>query len=172
MLLILAMMLSCAKLDAQNREWGERSIGGVFSPKAVGFNALFLRPNKHFSSFDLTVDMSGLTEGDSVKPGIKAAFHHDIPLFERDCNGFPLCIYAGPGVVAGYVHDKVSLKYGFMAGLSCNAGVRFGMWHHVTIAVEWQLDLAFILEGESTVSIYKAGLTHSYWPFLNLSYEF
>ena len=169
---ILLLTLSCIRGGAAERGWGSRSFGGVFSPKGVGLSASFQRPGGNFTSMSVNADLSDILAGNDLVSGVRGAVYFDIPMLEKDCNGLPCCIYAGPGLTAGYLHDKGSVDCGFMAGLSGAAGVRFGMWHHMVLAVEWQMDLAFILEGKSTVSFYKAGCMYSYYPHLRLQYEF
>lgn len=165
-------MLSQPLPAAGSDRWGSLSAGGIFSPKGVGASASFQHKDGSFTAVSANIDLTDIPGGTEVLPGLKVSLHYNLPLLEKDLNGFPCNIYAGPGAVMGYVHDKGSTNRGFMAGVSGAAGVRFAMWHNFELALEWQADLAFILEGESTVSFYKSGCVFSYYPHLKIQYEF
>ena len=146
--------------------------GAVFSPKEVGVSVTLLKPDKTSLYFGIAADTSDVLIGSPVTTGVRLCFNYDLPVFSSVWNDIPFSIYAGPGLVCGYLHDAGRTDMGVMAGTGCNSGIRFDMWHDTCLTLEWKLDLAFILTDNTNLEVYRTGLKYFYIPCLIIQHAF
>ena len=168
--MILALCLALpASLSASERNGGF-AMGGIQSPKGVGFCAEFARDAESFNAFTLTADLLDIISGVSSSPGIKLTYHYN--LIGKSWGDGKYALYAGPGLAAGYVRN-LGNHFGFMAGLSGDAGLRVRCLHSILLSLEFQADLALHSKKQHPdLSLYRAGFKHSYYPHLRIQYAF
>ena len=168
--MILALCLALpASLSASGRNGGF-ALGGIQSPKGVGLSMEFVHDAESFSAFSLTADLIDIISGVSSSPGVKLTYHYN--LIGKSWGEGRFAFYAGPGLTAGYVRN-LDNHFGFMGGLSGDAGLRVRCLHSILLSLEFQADLA--LHGKKQhpdVGLYRAGFKHSYYPHLRIQYAF
>lgn len=166
------LLLSQGPLAASGRDGGRGvSVGGIQSPKGVGFCADFGHGPEAFSSLALTADLIDILDGTASTPGVKLTYHHNLVVKAWDGDKYTL--YAGPGVTAGRVRDLRN-HLGLMAGLSGDAGLRVQCLHSIAVSLEWQADFALQFKNryKPDLSLYRAGFSRSYYPYLRIQYCF
>lgn len=167
--MILALCLALpASLSASGRNGGF-AMGGIQSPKGVGFSAEFMHDAESFSAFSLTADLLDIISGVSSSPGIKLTYHYN--LIGKTWDDGKYSLYAGPGLTTGYVRN-LGNHSGFMGGLSCDAGLRVRFMRSILLSLEFQADLALHSKRLPDLALYKAGFIHSYYPHLRIQYAF
>ena len=147
------------------------SIGMVNSPKGLGIS-MDIGPSE-FHSIAVTADLTEIISGKSSVPGFKLTYHYNMPFFTgKTDSGYRYSLYAGPGIAQGYVRG-VDNRLGYMAGVSGAVGGRIGLQKRITIAIEFQGELALIFKNRhnSCMSLYTAGIRHCYYPFIRIQYS-
>jgi hypothetical protein len=146
------------------------ALGVVQSPKGVGFCADFYRDATSFRSLALTADLIDILDGSASTPGVKMTYYLNMVL--KDWSEGKYAFYAGPGLMAGYVRD-LSNHLGFAGGVSGDIGFRALCLKGITVSVEFQVDFALQFKSRYTdMSLYRAGYSHSYLPYLRIQYSF
>ena len=167
--MILALCLALpASLSASGRNGGF-AMGGIQSPKGVGFCAEFAHDTESFGAFSLTADLLDIISGVSSSPGVKLTYHYN--LIGKTWNDGKFTLYAGPGLAAGYVRN-LGNHFGFMGGLSGDAGLRVRCLHSILLSLEFQADFGLHCKKLPDLSLYRAGYMHSYYPHLRIQYAF
>ncbi len=152
---------------------GRRSfaLGGIQSPRGAGLSAEFVRDASSFRSLALTADLIDILDGQASTPGIKLTYHFNLVMKDW-CEG-KYAFYAGPGLMAGYVRD-LDHHLGFAGGVSGDAGFRALCLKGISVSVEWQADFALQFKNRyrPDISLYGAGYTRSYLPYVRIQYRF
>ena len=147
------------------------ALGGIQSPKGVGLCADFSRDATSFRSLAFTADLIDILDGTASTPGVKMTYYHNF-VFKEWSEGKYAC-YAGPGLMAGYVRD-LSNHLGFAGGVSGDIGFRALCLKGISVSVEFQAD--FVLQFKNRyrpdMSLYRAGYTHAYLPYVRIQYRF
>ena len=148
------------------------SAGLVSSPKGVGLCMDLWYDGETFTSLSFTSDLIDILNGESSTPGGKSTIHYNF-IFDRFKDG-RIDLYAGPGLAAGYVRNTTDNKYGIMAGVSCDAGLRIKCLHSIVLSFELQADFALIFKNRRNpdMALYKAGFLNSYYPHVRIQYAF
>jgi len=148
------------------------SIGATNSFRGIGISADI--GTYDFHSISLTADLTNIVNGKVSTPGLRMTYHYDMALRSgKTPAGYNYIIYAGPGIAQGYVRSLDKRK-GYMAGLSGAAGAKVFLGRSISMSVEFQADAALIFKNKYIhhMSLYKAGIIHSYLPYLRIQYCF
>lgn len=148
--------------------------GLVNSPDHLGITVRTPANDGIFNTFTLTAEMRNVLSGRETAPGVKFIFQHNRAIAGGMMGGqYPWMLYAGPGVTCGYVRD-LSPVYGLMAGVCGNIGIRTGFMNNLSLAAEFQGDIAFIIRDISnpSMSMYRTGVYRCWIPVLRIAYAF
>lgn len=148
--------------------------GIVSSPDHVGVSARTPDSDGMFNSFTLTLEMRGIYDGKEDTPGVKFSFLHNHAISGGRIRGlYPWMLYVGPGVSAAYVRDNGE-ELGLMGGVAADIGLCAKFLNSLSIAVEFQADVAFFISDlpDPSMTSYKSGLYRSWMPVLRISYDF
>lgn len=171
-ILLLCIFFSGNISNASSRD-GERviSFGITQSLKGIGFCADFTGKDGYFSSVTVTADLADIIYGNASLPGVKLTYHCNLILAEIPDNNIQF--YAGPGLTAGHVRN-LDEYFGFMAGVSGDAGVRIFCKKSISLALEVQADFSLIFKNKRhpDMGLYSAGFRNSYFPHLKIQYCF
>jgi len=158
------------------------SVGGFFSPKGCGFQAMSVREDGVCRTITAVADLYNVMTGESPTPGLRLSFYQNYPIKEWSCReDLKIVMMAGPGVTVGYVCDAShkegeSRGYGIMGGLSGAVGVDFRFASHVSIYAGLSMDLALHVKAndahDTSVNVYLNGLTRVWMPELGIRYRF
>lgn len=178
-ILIVLLLSICGTLHAASapqdiaRQYGWEA-GLVNSPDHLGITVRTPANDGIFNTFTLTAEMKNVLSGRESAPGVKFIFQHNRAIAGGMMGGQYLwMLYAGPGVTCGYVRD-LSPIYGFMTGVCGNIGICAGFMNNLSVAVEFQGDIAFIIRDMSnpSMSMYRTGVYRCWIPVLKIAYAF
>ena len=142
---------------------------GSFTGLRLGFSAL--------KAIELAynVPVYGISSLKASVPGIRFSFLHNVVLKQGSMGEGEVSysIFAGPGVMAGYVLDR-DMRQGIAVGLTGDMGVRFDFPSSFAVGIFLQGDLALHMKihSQTTVSLYQNGLYQAWIPVLSISYNF
>ena len=168
------LLLLCAQGQAlafRRQGCSPFALGTTHSLKGVGFCADFDHEGATFSSLALTADLIDILDGKSSTPGLKLTYHYNL-IYGSWADG-KYTLYAGPGVMTGYVRDLHN-HFGLAGGISGDAGLRVRCRKNLLVSVEFQADLALQFKNRyrPDMSVFTAGYRHSYYPHLRIEYHF
>jgi len=171
-IVMLMLFPDCLWGQSKTRKSSDISVGGIFSPMQSGVGISLFLDDGSFRDFSLYVDYSDILDKNPIQPGVRFSFYHNLRIYSSAWNDFPFVIYAGPGAMLGYMHDRNETDYCFVAGVSGCFGIMFKMWHKVNLGVETHVDVAMKFNKNSTVSFFREGAVFSYIPMVKIHYGF
>jgi len=168
-------LASAGAMSAQEAG-GRYSFGSLHSPKSFALSLERSRDNGSFDMLNLGTDMYGIFVGKHAMPGIRCSLTRNIILDSRSLAGVDTRLYAGPGIVAGYVRDR-DTGFGTIAGLSWTIGIQGEFDKRVALALDFESDIALFIRnneryGTLDLSLYKLGLSRCFYPRLRIMYRF
>ena len=168
--LTLVLVLLAAGVPAQGRTW----VGTHYSPKSLGFSGFF-SAGEGLVRTELLLDMNGIIRGWNEMPGTRLRGCMDFPIYvTRLSTGTTLQLIAGPGVTLGYVSDAEK-DYGFVGGLTADAGLFFHFSRPISVCFSFSADLCLLYRQENhhaVMNVYGNGLAHAYYPEISIFYRF
>ena len=170
---LLAVLLLPQGLSAASpgKGGGTVSLGVTQSLRGAGLSVDFVRDATTVRSLALTADLIDILDGLASTPGLRLTYHHNIVL--KDWDEGKYAVYAGPGLMAGYVRD-LSHHLGFAGGMSGDVGLRVHCLKGFSVSVEWQADFALQFKDRyrQDISLYSAGYSQSYLPYVRIQLSF
>ena len=164
---------------------------GIFSsPKGIGATAATGVMDGAFYTLTAFIDIYGVPTSRCLYPGVRINASRQFILGEKQCRGYVMRFYAGPGFTAGYVrdHDKgrgidlgslMSDNQGFMFALSGDAGCRFDFGRTVALDLSFAADAGIHFrrnEKEKTyaatnLSIFNNGIYQMLYPQFTIFFK-
>ena len=169
--LCLAVLLAGAGPMYADSPTHSASYGTFYSPVTAGISFTGKVEHKGFHSLQAALQLTDILDGKTSSPGYCLSYHRNFVIGASELRtGYPLRLYCGPGVKAGYVREKGGRR-GTMLGVSAAFGGRVYMLDGFCLTLEWQLSPAFLIHRDSgsEMSSYKYPWTSFWIPRLMIS---
>lgn len=157
---------------------GQRMAAGILlSPKEVGVNMAFgSKDQNSFALVGVYADMQGLIDAKAQIPGVSVRFSREnwISWWEI-ASDTRLGLYAGIGIMAGYVRDLDNIP-GWTLALSGNTGTGLSFQEsRLSISAGFSIDIGLNVRdtgNKASVRFYRSGIVRGLMPNLTLMWGF
>ncbi len=174
-LTVLVLTVSAAGwLFAQESETvPQNDIGAIFSMNRSGILYSRTTSEEIFWNISLAIDYGDCILRHSVEPGVSAAFNYNFIIRTWEHRNGSSHIYAGPGVIFGYAHDR-KRAYGLIGAVTGTFGYeyRFNIPVSISVGIVPTLGVhAGETGGRLLMELYNNGLAWSLGPQISLTYR-
>ncbi len=157
---------------AEGRNTVQNDVGAIFALNRAGFIYSRTTSNDIFWNISLGIDYGSCILRQYVEPGVSATFSYNFIIRSWKHKNGSSYIYAGPGVLLGYAHDK-DKEYGFIGAVTGTFGYEYRFKLPLSISVGIVPTLGVHVgetDGRMLMELYNNGLAWSLGPQVNIKY--